>query len=132
MKTMVRDCYSAEEQEIFFKGLDELEEASKKMNGKGFLKSSAEERKKLLSSLDAEVREVKKKNDLLKQKEAERQKTAQASGKPNYLKKSPPASYFAMIKQLTLLGFFTSEIGYKNLGYVPVPGRYDGNVTSRI
>lgn len=132
MKTMVRDCYSVEEQEIFFKGLDELEEASKKMNGKGFLKSSAEERKKLLISLDEEVREIKKKNDLLKQKEAERQKTAQASGKPNYLKKSPPASYFAMIKQLTLLGYFTSEIGYKNLGYVPVPGRYDGNVTSRI
>jgi hypothetical protein len=130
MKTMVRDCYSAEEQQIFFDGLDELEKESKKMNNKGFLKSSAEERRKLLISLDAELKEIKKSNDLLKQKEAERQKSAQASGKPNYLKKSPPASYFAMIKQLTLLGYFTSEIGYKSMGYVPVPGRYDGNVTS--
>jgi len=132
MKTMVRDCYSPEEQQIFFKGLDQLEDASKEMNGKGFLKSSAEERKKLLISLDAQVKEEKKKSDLLKQKEAERQKSAQASGKPNYLKKTQPVSYFAMIRQLTLLGYFTSEIGYKSMGYVPVPGRYDGNVTSRI
>ncbi|CAM4418934.1 Gluconate 2-dehydrogenase subunit 3 [Pedobacter westerhofensis] len=132
MKTMVRDCYSAEEQVIFFSGLEELEESCRKMNGKGFLESSAAERKKLLISLDAVVKEDKKKNDLLKQKEAERQKTAQAGGKPNYLKKNPPASYYAMIRQLSLLGYFTSEIGYKSMGYVPVPGRYDGNVTSHI
>jgi hypothetical protein len=131
IKTMVRDCYSPEEREIFFKGLDELEDASQQMNGKGFLKCSAEERKKLLLSLDGELKEIRKKNDLLKQKEAERQKSAQASGKPNYLK-TPPPSYFAMIKQLSLLGYFTSEIGYKSMGYVPVPGRYVGNVTSRI
>lgn len=132
MKTMVRDCYSPEEQEIFFAGLDELELSCKKMNGKGFLESSAAERKKLLISLDAVVKEDKKKNDLLQQKEAERQKTAQAGGKPNYLKKNPPASFFAMIKQLSLLGYFTSEIGYKSMGYVSVPGRYDGNVTAHI
>jgi hypothetical protein len=132
MKIMVRDCYSPEEREIFFKGLDDLEDASQKMNGKGFLKSSAEERKKLLISLDNQLKETTKKNELLKQKEAERQKSSQASGKPNYLKKTPPPSYFAMVKQLSLLGYFTSEIGYKSMGYVPVPGRYDGNVTSRI
>jgi hypothetical protein len=32
-----------------------------------------------------------------------------------------------MMKQLTMLGFFTSEVGAKQaLRYVPVPGRYDG------
>jgi len=36
--------------------------------------------------------------------------------------------YFAMIKQLTLLGYFTSEIGYKAMGYVAVPRYYKGDV----
>lgn len=37
------------------------------------------------------------------------------------------AHYFTMIKQLTLWGYFTSEVGSKNaLRYNPVPGRYDG------
>ena len=34
-----------------------------------------------------------------------------------------------MMKELTLLGYFTSEVGAtKALRYLPVPGRYDGNV----
>jgi len=33
-----------------------------------------------------------------------------------------------MLKQLTLTGFFTSEVGMKQaLRYVKIPGRYDGN-----
>lgn len=129
MKTMVRDCYTPENQQIFFTGLDNLEEFSKKTQGKGFLNCNAEERRKILISLDAEVKEDKKKNDLLQQKEIEKEKASQAGGKPNYIKKTPPTHYFAMIKQLTLLGYFTSEIGYKSMGYVSVPGHYDGNVT---
>ena len=129
MKTMVRDCYSAENQKIFFAGLDKLEQSCEKMHGKGFLKCSPQEKQKLLITLDAQLKEDKIKNDLMQQKEVEKEKASQASGKPNYIKKIPPASYFAMIKQLTLLGYFTSEIGYKFMGYVSVPGHYDGNVT---
>jgi hypothetical protein len=34
-----------------------------------------------------------------------------------------------MLKELTLLGFFTSEVGATQaLRYLPVPGKYDGNV----
>lgn len=129
MKIMVRDCYAPADQKIFFDGLDKLEQVCKKTYGKGFLNCNPQERQKLLISLDAEAKEDKKKNDLLQQKEAEKQKASQAGGKPNYLKKASPTPYFAMIKQLTLLGYFTSEIGYKSMGYVSVPGRYDGDVT---
>jgi len=132
MKTMVRDCYSAENQQIFFTGLEELEELCKKTQGKGFLSCSAAEKHQLLLKLDTAVKEDKKKNDLLQQKEADKEKASQASGKPNYIKKMPPTPYFTMIKQLTLLGYFTSEIGYKSLGYVPVPGHYDGNVIKSV
>ena len=41
-------------------------------------------------------------------------------------KKEDPAHYFSLIKQLTLLGYFTSEIGCTQARrYVPVPGRFD-------
>jgi len=129
MKTMVRDCYTTKNQRIFFTGYKDFEELCKKKHGKGFLNCSPAEKKEFLIMLDAKVKEDKKRDDLLQQTEAEKEKTSQASGKPNYTKKIPPVPYFTMIRQLTLLGYFTSEIGYKSMGYVPVPGRYDGDVT---
>ena len=42
-------------------------------------------------------------------------------------KKEDASHYFTMVKQLTLLGYFTSEIGCKQARrYEPVPGKYDG------
>ena len=41
-------------------------------------------------------------------------------------KPEEPTHYFRMIKELALLGFFTSEIGYtKAMRYVETPGRFD-------
>jgi hypothetical protein len=40
--------------------------------------------------------------------------------------KEPPVHYFRMMKELALLGYFTSEIGYtKAMRYVESPGRFD-------
>jgi Gluconate 2-dehydrogenase subunit 3 len=37
-----------------------------------------------------------------------------------------PAHYFRMMKELALLGYFTSEIGYTQaMRYVESPGRFD-------
>ena len=105
MAVMVRDCYKPEDQQIFTKGLTELEAASQKMNGKGFLASTPAQRTALLTALDAE------------QKNYAKTKTPE---QPNH--------YFRMVKELTLLGFFTSEVGATQvLRYLPVPGKYDGN-----
>ena len=42
-------------------------------------------------------------------------------------KPEDPNHYFRMIKELTLMGFFTSEVGAtKALRYVAVPGKYEG------
>lgn len=106
MGVMVRDCYKPEDQTIFTKGLAQLEAASQKMNSKGFLESTPAQRTALLTALDTE------------QKNYSKTKTLE---QPNH--------YFRMIKELTLLGFFTSEPGAtKALRYLPVPGKYDGNV----
>lgn len=45
------------------------------------------------------------------------------------LEQNPEAVYYQMIKQLTLWGYFSSEVGVKQaLRYAPIPGRYDGDI----
>jgi hypothetical protein len=106
MAVMVRDCYAPADQQIFMDGMTKLEEASKKQNSKGFLESTPAQRTALLTALDKEQKEYSK-NKKLEQ--------------PNH--------YFRMMKELTMLGFFTSEVGATQaLRYLPVPGKYDGNV----
>jgi hypothetical protein len=110
MHTIVRDCYDQRDQQIFIDGMGKLNEASNKMNGKGFLASTPDERKKLLITLDKE------------------QKDYMASKKP-----TDPPHYFRMMKELTVWGYFTSEPGAtKALRYIAVPGKYEGCIPYNI
>jgi len=104
MNTQVMDCYEEKDQKIFLEGLTKVDEACNKMHGHDFMKATPEHRKELLTALDKEAKDYQK------------------SKKPE-----DPAHYFSMMKQLTLLGYFTSEIGAtKALRYVAVPGKYEG------
>jgi hypothetical protein len=104
MTVIVRDCYEEKDQKTFLDGMQKLEAASKKKNGKSFLDSSPQERHDLLVDLDKEQK------DYMEKKKAE-----------------DPAHYFRMMKELTLWGYFTSQPGAtKALRYVAVPGRYEG------
>ena len=53
-----------------------------------------------------------------------------ATERQQFLVSLDPATtpYYSMIRQITLLGYFTSEVGYKAQNYQPVPGQYDGAV----
>ncbi|OQP50371.1 twin-arginine translocation pathway signal protein [Niastella yeongjuensis] len=104
MGVMVKDCYKESDQKVFLEGMNKLNEASKKkFSGNGFMKITPEQRKELLNELDKEQK-------------------AYAKDK----KKEDPQHYFTLMKQLTLLGYFTSEPGAtKALRYVPVPGRFE-------
>ena len=106
MALMVQDCYTPDDQKIFVNGIADLDDASKKKNVKKFMEADAKQRTELLTELDAE------------------QKAYTKNKKPE-----DPNHYFRMMKELTLLGFFTSEVGAtKALRYIAVPGRYDGCV----
>jgi hypothetical protein len=106
MARMVQDCYKTEDQKIFLKGIETLNDASSKKFGKKFIEADTKQRTELLTELDAE------------------QKAYTKNKKPE-----DPNHYFRMMKELTLLGFFTSEVGAtKALRYVAIPGRYDGCV----
>lgn len=106
MAVMVRDCYEPADQKIFLDGLTKLDEDCKKQQGKAFLACDATQRTAFLTALDQEQKAF-----------------------TTHQRKDDPAHYFRMMKELTLLGYFTSEVGAtKALRYVAVPGRYDGNV----
>lgn len=102
---MVRDCYTPEDQKVFLDGLNQLEKAANDRFGRNFQELSAEERTELLIAIDNEAKAY--------------------QGKKT---EEDPNHYFHLFKQLTLLGYFTSELGAtKALRYVQIPGRYDGD-----
>jgi hypothetical protein len=100
---MVVDTYDDREQDVFRSGLRTLEDECRKMYGESFMSTTPARRVALLQKLDAEQLQF--------------MRTA---------KEDEPAHYFRMIKELTLLGYFTSEIGYNQaMRYVETPGRFD-------
>jgi dsDNA-binding SOS-regulon protein len=123
MRVYVTDCCSQGERDAFIKGMIELEDASKKANGKSFIDCTPEQRTALLLNLEKESRVLNRELD-------EKEKSSrEAAKKINQEDKFVPAPrhYYTMMKQLTLLGFFTSKPGATEaLRYVPVPGRFDG------
>jgi len=104
MTVMVNDCYTEKDQKVFHEGINKLNEASKKANGKSFLDATPEQRTTFLTALDKEAKDYQKSK-----------------------KKDEPAHYFTMMKQLTLFGYFTSKEGATQaLHYIAVPGKYEG------
>lgn len=104
MTVMVNDCYEAADQKIFKEGMNLLNEASNKKFNNSFIKLTPEQRKELLIEIDKEAKAYTDKK-----------------------KSEDPKHYFRMMKELTLLGYFTSEPGAtKALNYVAVPGKYEG------
>lgn len=100
---MVVDTYYEADQQIFRDGLNALQALCLRSYGAHFQDITAAERLTLLENLDAEQRQYMR---------------AREPG--------APAHYFRMLKELTLLGYFTSEIGYTQaMRYAETPGRYD-------
>ncbi|MEO8579317.1 MAG: gluconate 2-dehydrogenase subunit 3 family protein [Gemmatimonadales bacterium] len=134
MALMVRDTYSPEDEKIFRDGMRKLDQASKDKNGgKSFMEAMPEQRLALLQTLDKEQFDysVKRKAEAKRKSEeflAEKQQSPQTtqSAKATQIVDEPPNRYFRMMKELALLGYFTSEIGMTQAQrYVESPGRYD-------
>ena len=103
MAVMISDCYEPADQKIVTDGLVALQAASKAKYGKTFMRCKPQQRLEFLSALDAEQKAYTKSK-----------------------KSSDPAHYFRMIKDLTLWGYFTSEVGATQaLKYLPTPGKYE-------
>jgi hypothetical protein len=122
MKIMVTDCYTTDQQKVFADGLAGLNAACEKVNGKSFMDCNADQRKSFLIALEKEAKEYNKQRD---EKEKEAKEKAKKDMDPNFVGAS--SHYYTMMKQLTLFGYFSSEIGSKQaLRWLPIPGKYDG------
>lgn len=124
MAIMVRDCYTPADQKTFVEGVGKLNDAANKKSGSKFVDLTPQQRTDLLVDLDKEQKAFSADRDKKLAADAAKHK-----GEANYKGPELPSHYFRMMKQLTLLGYFTSEIGAtKALRYIAVPGRYDGCV----
>ena len=118
---MVNDCYEEGDQKTFRDGMDKLNEASKKKYSNSFMKISPEQRKELLIALDKEAKDYQVKVSDFNGKEDKKEREELAKGNMKYQKQKMSPHYFSLMKQLTLLGYFTSEPGAtKALRYNPV------------
>ena len=98
---MLADILSAEERDRFLAGLADVDARAHAAHGVAFVQATPAQQTALLTTMDLASREA--------------------------AKGSHP--FFPWIKQLTLVGYYTSEIGAsQELKYVHVAGKYDGDV----
>jgi hypothetical protein len=103
MTVMVTDCYEEKDQKVFQEGMGKLNDFSNKKFDGEFMKLTPAQRHQVLVELDTEQKEFMKTK-----------------------KEGEPAHYFRMMKELTLLGYFTSEVGTKQARrHTPVPGKFE-------
>lgn len=103
---MMQECYPDADQAQFHDGLAAFDKRCRKRYGDPFLKLSPEKQETAVADLDKVV--------LGKEKDKDAREDL---------------AFYRKLKELTLLGFFTSEPGAtKTLRYVQIPGRYDGCV----
>lgn len=133
---MIRDCYSPADQKAFVEGLNGVNERAGKDFGKKFAELSAEEKLQFVNALDKEAKEfqkersktLKEREEELKAKEGDNTGEIEFKRKVDAIKDETPNHFFHMMKQLTLTGFFTSEVGMTQaLRYVKIPGKFDGD-----
>lgn len=105
MAMMVDDCYEESEKTAFKTGLKTLADTFRARHGTDFAQGSAADRTAFLNALDREQRA---------------HYIARRTGEPPH--------YFRIMKDLTILGYFSSELGATQaLRYEEVPGRFDGD-----
>lgn len=105
MALMVSDVYTTPAQQVFQDGLREVDAATVRAHGRPFMQAMPAERLAVLEALDREQKRVMDARLVLP---------------------GEPAHYFRLMKELALLGYFTSDIGCTQAQrYVESPGRYD-------
>ncbi len=105
MVLMVKDCFDSEEQTIFLNGLNEFDERCAKTYKSSFLNLEASQKLELIQQMQIEATAYN-----LEQESVE---------------ESLP-HYFNQIKDLTISGYFTSEIGITQaMRYQKIPGKYE-------
>ena len=105
----IADCLKTRDQTIVSEGLVAFEESCQARFGRSFLKLEANQQEAFLVDLDEKAQQYQER-----------------------LKAGDPSHYFAQLKGMVLLGYFTSQDGMSRaLRYRPIPGGYEGDIPYR-
>ncbi len=109
---LLADVFRAEEREHFLAGLADVDARAQAAHGMTFMKATPAQQTALMTAMQSEA------------------SAARQQGRP--ASRSQPRPFFPWLKELTLVGYYTSEIGAsQELRYVHIAGRYDGDVPYR-
>lgn len=141
----LKDCYPDRQQKHFQKGLSAVDDDSKKTYGKAFVDLAPAQREAVLKQFEQLAKdEVKRKKTAPEKATSPETTLATLNGGSDQTqakevdaetgkvvtdaqKGQPLTPFFTLLKELTMLGYFSSEIGCtKALAYVAIPGRYVG------
>jgi hypothetical protein len=112
IEMMLKDCYKAPEHNSFLKGLKDLENAQ-------FLSVNKEGQVAVLKLLEANTKELMKSYQLNKVKVGDNVDKETLEGKNG-------VPFWRLMKELTLLGYYTSEKGIQaSFVYEPIPGKFE-------
>ena len=91
---MVTEWYDEEERSTFMSGLADVDTRTRDLYGKDFVHCGEKQQVELLQSLDDEVAAGRSEPDLRRRRN-----------------RPPEKNFFFMMKQLTLVGYYTSQVG---------------------
>jgi hypothetical protein len=101
---MLKDVYNKDDQDRYITGLQAFDEEAKKAYGDPFIELEPEQQAEFVKKVHDEAIKAEKET-----------------------KPAPKRPFILMTKELTVLGYFTSEVGATQvLQYNPVPGAYKG------
>ncbi len=93
---ILAEWYDEEEKSIFMAGLTDVDVRARGLFGKDFVDCEAKSQTEILQALDDELA------------------ATRAEPEPRRRRRRPPErNFFFMIKQLTLIGYYTSQIGFE-------------------
>ena len=131
--TMLAEYYGPDERARFVDGLTDVDARARRSYGRAFLRCSRDEQVALLTALDREAfatpaRPARPDPDRATQRGVATTPPADTSRAAAPAPHAPPP-FFRTMKELTLLGYYTSEPGAtRELRYARVPGRFEGCV----
>ena len=152
MALMVTDGYSPRDQQIFRDGMQKVNEATQQAHKVDFMAATPEQRLTVLTQLDreqkrmmdqrdaaarakkglppvpvnAEAGETGKEGDAYLSDQRKENAGGQNSNPAPAITADAPPHYFRMMKELALLGYFTSEIGCTRAQrYEETPGKWE-------
>ena len=109
---MLNDCYKSPEHNSFLEGVTDLEK-------KNFLSLSKEEQIAALQKVELDTKELMKAYNVKQVKVGDNVDKENLEGKNG-------VPFWRLMKELTLLGYYTSEQGIKaSFVYEPIPGKFE-------